>query len=401
MNFYNFILDILSIFLLPISNIWFPKEQRANRRGLDLPKYKAVIWIHAASMGEVNAVKPFILKLQRELPDEKIVISTMSKTGQAAAKQISEKISCFYLPLDTQPIMYITFRALKPKLIIIAETELWPNLLLRAKKKKIPVEIINGRISKKTFKTYLRTKFFWKKLIAEVHVNAKSRSDLKRFQKIGFKDVINAGNLKFCLELENYDRATTKRELGFSAGDKIIVWGSSRPGEEALLRDISAELFEKITNLKLVIAPRHLNRVDEITEIFEQVNLTSADNSTAKINLVDEMGKLTKYYAIADLAIIGGSFFDFGGHNPLEAAFYEIPTMIGNYHHSCGDSVRILSKKKGIVISNQEKLLVDILNIFADAEKAKEIGANGKAALVKNQTSMKINLERSLEFLAR
>ena len=112
------------------------------------------------------------------------------------------------------------------------------------------------------------------------------------------------------------------------------------------------------------------------------------------------MGKLTKYYAISDIAVIGGSFVDFGGHNPLESAYYGIPTVIGNFHHSCRDSVRILKKVDGIVVSNKDKLLEDLIHLLSDENFAKKTGLNGKIALAKNQASLELNLKRSLELLA-
>lgn len=397
---YNFVLSTISYVALPLSSFILEKEQRANRRGKKLPNKENVIWIHAASMGEVNAVKPFILALEKKVPHKNIVISTMTKTGQEAAKKISDNIDCFYLPFDTKGIIRRTFNTLKPQLIIIAETELWPNMLLRAKTRNIPVEIINGRISKKSFKTYLKTKFFWSQIISHVHVNAKSRSDQKRFMKIGFTDVIDAGNLKFCLHLPNYNRSQVKQELGFSLDDKIIVWGSSRPGEELILKEISKHLFTKFPDLKIVIAPRHLQRVDEVCQLFDDVTLSNSSDKISKINIVNEMGKLTKYYAISDIAVIGGSFVDFGGHNPLESAYYGIPTVIGNFHHSCRDSVRILKKVDGIIVSNKDKLLEDLIHLLSDENFAKKTGLNGKIALAKNQASLELNLKRSLELLA-
>lgn len=400
MRIYNFLLSTISYIALPLSNFVVEKEQRANRRGKKLPDKVAVIWIHAASMGEVNAVKTFILALKKIVPHKNIVISTMTKTGHEAAKKISEDIDCFYLPFDTKGIMRRTFNKIKPQLIIVAETELWPNMLLCAEKRNIPVEIINGRISKKSFKSYMKTNFFWSKIISQVHVNAKSISDQKRFKKIGFTDVINAGNLKFCLQLPNYNKAQVRQELGFSSEDKIIVWGSSRPGEELILKEISKHLFEKFPHLKIIIAPRHLQRVEEVYQLFDNVSLSESDKEISKISIVNEMGKLIKYYAISDIAIIGGSFVDFGGHNPLESAYYGIPTIIGNFHHSCRDSVRILKRVDGIIISDKDKLLEDLIHLLIDVDFANKIGQNGKSALAKNQSSLEINLKRSLELLA-
>lgn len=391
-------MDIISLIAIPISKFFIPKDQIANRLGKNLPHSENPIWIHCASMGEINAIKPFIEKFRVEFPEYNIVISTMTKTGQSVAKSISDKIGTFYFPIDTDFIMRRVFNNLQPKMVIIAETELWPNLLNQAKLREIPVEIINARISKPTFKRYYRTRLFWKPLIKKIRINAKSQIDADRFSKLGYKDVINAQNLKFCLNLPEYERDKTREELGFSLEDKILVWGSSRPGEELLVKSISEKLFEQIDNLKIVLAPRHLSRVDELFMLFPEVNLFSDNNITLKWNIVDRMGVLTKFYAIADLAIIGGSFYDFGGHNPLEAAYYGVPTIIGEYHHSCQDSVQILQKNSGILVSDKNRLCSDIVDLI-DSKWGDELGSNGKIAITKNRNSMQINLQRTRELL--
>ena len=378
--------------------IFLKGKERQQRLGKNLPILKDVIWIHAASMGEVNAVKSFILKLKEQLPKEKIVISTMTKTGQQAAEKISTEIQTFFFPIDVAFVIRRVFRKIKPKIIIIAETELWPNLLDIARKKGIPVEIINGRISDNSLNIYSKTDWFWKNLISDITVNAKSEIDAERFRKIGFNNVINAHNLKFCLDLPKYDKQATKEKFGFDQEDFILVFGSSRPGEEQLICDISDNLIKHIPKLKMVIVPRHLNRIEEVKKIFPGYTISSQKEIPKHFHIVDEMGVLTKYYSISDLVIIGGSFYDFGGHNPLESAYYSIPTIIGNFHHSCQDSVKILTKYDGIVVSDYQKLSDDILGIYKK-DFGKQLGKNGRIAIEQNLNSLQINLERTTELL--
>jgi len=397
---YNFFLTILSWPALLLSNIWVAAEQRAQRRGKDLPEVKNAIWIHAASLGEINAIKPFIKQIQKKWPDEKIIISTNTVTGQTAAANISEQISTFYLPFDTYPIMRRTLRQLQPKLIIIAETELWPNLFYLTQKRQIPLEIINARISEQSYKIYGKTRFFWKKLVGSIVVNAKSEADAERFLQLGFRHVINAHNLKFCLDLPDYSRSSLRQAYGFSADDKLLVWGSSRPGEEELLRQIQPELLANFPDLKIIIVPRHLKRIAEVRQLFPTAVLSSQQQILGQLNIVDQMGLLIKFYAIADVAIIGGSFYDFGGHNPLEAIYYGVPTIIGSFHHSCQDSVEILQAAEGIVISDKNQLCTDIGKLL-DPAWGKIIAENGKAALESNRNSLEINIARTAKLLER
>lgn len=402
MYLYRLLTSFLFFFLWPLIALKFKGKERKERFGKLKNGFDNCVWIHAASLGEVNAIKSLLNALLQKYPYKDFVLSTMTSTGQEAAQKISPKLSTFFLPLDFYCPMKRIYKKINPELIILVETEFWPNMLHLAQKRKIPVIMINARLSDKSYPKYRRTRFFWKAIWkAIVAVNAQSAKDAQRFENLKFPNVKNTHNLKFCLELPNFDRRKLRREYGYNESDRIIVWGSSRPGEEKILLKILPTLKSAVPNLKLIVVPRHLHRLPEIKTIFtkEKFSLYSNQKEGAEILIVNEMGILNTFYALADVAIVGGSFYDFGGHNPLEPSFYGIPTIIGNFHHSCRDSVDRLVENNGIIVSDKKKLANDIIRILNDEKLARILGENAQRTISLNSDSLEINLKVLEKFI--
>ncbi len=396
MLFFNIILYVLFFFSLPWMLIRFSREERKMRFGTSISQLKNCIWIHAASVGEVNAVKSLIIALLNKHVNKTFILSTMTKTGLESAMQIHPKLITTLFPLDFDFIMKRAFRMLNPELVILVETEFWPNMLYQAKRNDVPFIIVNGRISERTYPKYRKFSFFWKPLWKAVKsVSAQSEHDANRFKSLGFKDVINNQNLKFCLQLPEFERENIRNKWNFSKNDFIIVFGSSRPGEEKLIKKEVSILKKEIPNLKIIVVPRHLERISEVKEIFKEFNyqLYTELKDKPEIIIVDKMGILTEAYAMSDLAIVGGSFFDFGGHNPLEPAFYGLPIIMGEYYSSCIDSVNKLEKNEAIIISTKDELLQNILKIAQNPDYCFTLGRNAKKTLQQNSDSLKENIK--------
>ena len=386
---YNLLLIIPLIFSIPITFFLLNKDEFLQRYGFKIPKTKNPIWFHCASLGELNGIKPLIKELSAIYPDEEILITTTSRTGLKEAKRITDLAT--FLPIDHFFIIKRFLKIINPKILIITETEIWPNLFYLTQK----IIIVNGRLSQKHLKKYKMLKILFPKLFENViQVCVQSETDNKRYQKIGLKNLTTTGNLKFSVTQKETDKIKKRTEWGYSPNDFIIVWGSSRPGEEKLIADLFPTLKEKIPKLKLIIAPRHLKRLSEVKQIFHNYSLYSQlkDNSDNGILIIDTMGILTQAYAVSDIAVIGGSFYNFGGHNPLEAIFYKIPTIIGNYHSSCEDTVNILLKGKGIIVSNEKNLINDIIFLYENPQKRISLGENGYKVMKKNSQSLPITL---------
>ena len=393
-----FIILVQIIFIIAFPYIFFKFKgtEFKQRLGYFNKDFQNSIWVHAASVGEVNAAKPLVKALLLKHPHKKYVFTTMTSTGQETAKQIDDRIFTSFLPFDCFLMMKRFFKRINPELIILVETEFWPHMLWLAKMRKIPVVIVNGRISDKSYPLYKRFSFFWKPLWKTISaVNAQSEKDKNRFLTFKFQNVINTHNLKFCMQLPDFEKNKIRKEFGLAKKDFALVWGSSRPGEEKLLKSIYQKLNNKIKNLKVIIVPRHLYRLQEITEIFDDLDyqLYSDLKEDFKILIINQMGILTKMYAIADIAIVGGSFFDFGGHNPLEPAFYKTSIIMGEHFSSCRDSVSKLLENKGILISTIERLFEDISFLYQNEKARENLGINAKRTLQENSDSLQKNLE--------
>jgi len=402
MFLYRLVVWFIFVIISPILAIKFKGRERKERFGKTKHRFEKSVWVHAASVGEVNAVKTLLNELLTKYHHTDIVLTTMTKTGQETAKTISPKLISIFLPFDVGFIMKRFYKRINPSVIILVETEFWPIMLWLAKKRKIPVVIVNGRISDKSYPSYRILRFFWKPIWKAVKaVNAQSEKDAQKFKQFKFMNVVNAHNLKFCVDQPKYDKTTLRKELGYSKGNFVLVWGSSRPKEEKLLLKTLEELQGSIKNLKVIIVPRHLHRIPEIKEILkdQDYKLYSEFKKVPQILLVDEMGILNTFYAFSDLAIVGGSFFNYGGHNPLEPAYYGTPTIIGNHYHSCRDSVDRLLENNGIIVSNKENLKDHILDLYNDMKRARQMGKNAMHTLENNADSLKMHLERLDEFI--
>ena len=402
MIIYRFIAWLVFVVSSPFLAFKFNGRERKERFGKTKHRFEKCVWIHAASVGEVNAVKTLINELLNKYNHPDFVLSTMTKTGQEIARIVSPKLTTVFLPFDVGFIMKRFFKQINPSLIILVETEFWPNMLRIAKKRKIPIVIVNGRISDRSFPGYKNLRFFWKPLWKAVKaVNAQSEKDAQKFKALKFKDVVNAHNLKFCIDQPEYDRSKLRKELGYSKTDFVLVWGSSRPKEEKLLLKILPELKETIPRLKIILVPRHLHRIPELKELLKNhdYKLYSELKDVPEILLVDEMGILNTFYALSDVAIVGGSFFNYGGHNPLEPAFYGTPMIIGNHYYSCRDSVDRLLENNGIIVSNIDNLVTDFNELNRDMNKTRQMGMNAKHTLENNADSLKMHLERLEKYI--
>ena len=403
---YNILLSICLLIALPFLFIFMPKRELKMRLGLHEEGNTGYIWFHCASVGEVNALKPLLKVMKEKYPHDRILVTTMTLTGLETAKTVKEVDEATLLPFDLILLYKLLLKRYQPRLLIIVETELWISLFHACRSAKIPVLIVNGRISDSSYGKYHFLSHFVKKTFSYVSfVGAQSEEDKKRFISLGFNNVHNTQNLKFCTRLPDIDVDKTKAEWGVSKEDFVIVWGSSREGEEELILSYFRRLQRQIPNLLLIIAPRHLNRLPQIKEMSKKrrYSLLSKQKKQAKesdIIIIDSMGELVHAYAVADIAIVGGSFFDHGGHNPLEPLYYKTPTIIGSFHSSCRNLVEMLVANEAIIISSRKKLVDDIIKLADDEKLRKRYGDNGKKAIDNNSCSVEQNMQFIKKYLS-
>jgi 3-deoxy-D-manno-octulosonic-acid transferase len=398
MFLYKLITSFFYFLFYPIAYLIFPKQNFVNRVSFrDYKINEECIWIHAASVGEVNAVKFLLKRLLEHYTNETFVVTCTTTTGLAVAKEISGKLIVQQFPLDISHIMKRFFRVFQPKLIILVETELWPIMLNTAFKKKVPVLMVNARMSNRSFRRYNFFKWFLKREFRNIQlVCAQSDFDEANYSRLKFNNVINGNNLKFAIDLKNHETHTLRHAWNIKFNDFVVAFGCSRPGEDEMIKKVYEQLKDQIPGLKIMIAPRHLQRLDAVKAIFQDTEysmFTSLKEEKALI-IIDEFGVLTQIYALSDVAIIGGSFFKkYKGHNPLEAIWYEKAVIIGPYHSSCKSTVDKLLSDGGIIISDEVNLANDILKLYQNKQILNDIGKKAKKVLTENQHAIDIHWE--------
>ena len=360
------------------------KEKFAHVKEFD--KDDKVIHIHCCSVGEALAIENLLKSVRSNFPDNKIVVTTFTYAGQQIAqkKYANRADYITYFPFDMPVSVNRFLSRVKPDVSIIVETEIWPYFAYSCKKRGIPLFIINARISDKSYGQYKRMKFFFSRILQNYRaVYAQSVEDMEKFISIGMKpeNTEMMGNLKFDVE-----RVDEDIEIG-QAGYKIFLAGSTHKPENEIVITTYKNLKEKYADLKLLIAPRHLERVDDIKSLLQKYNLTyglrsegDKFNDKTDVILLDTLGELKKMYSICHLAFVGGSFNKTGGHNPLEAAIYEKPVVSGPSVFNFKDIFDILCKSgAGKVVKTPDEMFEYLNNLLenpSEYKKVKDVSKN-------------------------
>ncbi len=340
----------LPVFLVKAGRAENPRELFRQRLGFFHREWqqkfigKKIIWIHAVSVGEVLAASRFISECVQRFADHHFVLTTVTPTGQKMAKTLESKsVTACYFPFDLTFAVRSFMKTLGPECLLLMETELWPNLLVEARRAHVPVIILNGRLSEKSFRRYKRGHFFLKGLFGKLDfVMTQTSQDLNRFAALGVPQdrLLALGNMKFDnIPVGEADTALLSRALrnewGFGAQDLIWVAGSTHPGEEEKVTSIFLDLRATHPRLKLVLAPRHIERAKALRQRLVRQKLRvrlatqPAPEGEFDVLLVDCLGVLKNLYALADLVFVGGSFVKRGGQNPIEPAGFRRAILHG------------------------------------------------------------------------
>lgn len=369
------IIGIVSIFNKKLC-IFFSKrmKQDFSKRKFSNNQNEAIL-IHMSSVGEFNLSRELIDRLI--LKGENVILSIMTDTGKAAAEKgygNNENVVIFYFPLDDYVCLANLFKTYKIKKTVIIETEIWPNLYSVASEKS-ELYIINGRLTEKKMKSYLKIKGFIKKLLNKAEkIMVQSDEDRKRYVSLGLTDekVKVYKNLKYSIKYEKISEEAEEKyiENNIQKDKKIIVCGSTRPGEEKIWLEVFKEINEE-KEYQLVLVPRHLDRIDEVINEIHQVfpegenskisySLMSEDKKT-DILVVDKMGVLRDFYQLADFVFVGGTLVDIGGHSILEPLYYGKKPIIGNYYQNIAEIVEDAKKMSFIKIVENKNEIVEYL----------------------------------------
>ena len=412
MHAYLALTFFLSFLLIPfflVKLIRNPIEWKQRLGFISIPhNNKKTIWFHAASVGEINAFALLVDKFIEVYGKQYfVVISTMTVTGNERAKKLAEKhpenMFTILLPIDVPFAVKKAIRKISPHILVIAETEIWPVLIHYAHKYSTKILIANGRISPKTVKSYKRFGCIFKNILKHINeIGVQTEDDEHRFAELTEKPVQVTGNLKYALHLPEHDIDAIKKDW-YLTSQFIITFGSSRPGEELLVAELYHFLEEKNIDFQIILAPRHLQRLEEIQKIFSENNVEfqnlSAISSATHLILIDTMGELTKAYAVSDIAVVGGSFYDFTGHNPLEPAYFSKPIIMGQFYSSCKESVFMLRDADAIIITDKEELPNRIMELYKNPQMRIDMGQHAKEVMEQNKSALEKTLHMIVKFL--
>jgi len=329
------------------------RDRRERMGGIELPPGASSprIWIHAASVGEIEAVRPIAAGLRREHEHGAIIVTAMTATGRdAARRRIAGAAACALAPLDCPRTVRAFLRAVRPNLVLVAETELWPNYFIESRRAGARIAIINGRISERSLAGYRRAKsLFARALECADLILVQSADDARRYLALGApRDrVIVSGNTKFDLALDGASPPLRAELERFARGRPLLVAGSTAPGEEAVVADAYVRLRERFPALALVIAPRHPVRTPEVEHVIRaralayvrasQLPPAARDGGveSAPVMILDTMGELRALYRRAAVAFVGGSLdASRGGQNVAEPAAASVPVLFGPHHEN-------------------------------------------------------------------
>ena len=417
---YNIVFIVFAIIYIPI--FLFKKRKREGLRlrfGI-YPKHlikslesKQNIWIHAVSVGEVRAVSALIDKIRDHYKDHRVVITTVTETGNSLAKKIAKDDDIvLYLPFDISFIMKRVFNYIKPSTLIIAETEIWPNLISQAYSRDIPIYLVNGRISDKSFYKYKLISLLLKPLFRKFNLLL-MQSDLNKERIISLgadsEKVKNTGNVKFdsaiAIGIPESEKEELRSLLGLKDND-LFVAGSTHPNEEEILIRAYKKLRMSFSNIRLLLAPRHIERTEEIEGLikrlgFVPIRFSDLDANPAywhlpdgsqgqalsanNIIILDTIGSLRKVYSISKVVFVGGSLIKKGGQNMIEPAAFGKPVIFGPFIFNFQDITEIFLKKRGAVsVSGLEDLVEKLNLILSDKDFSDKLSSNALEVVKSN-----------------
>ena len=390
--------------------------QRFGKVGRRSPEKKC-IWLHAVSVGEVNAAKTIVKELEDRFADFEIVISTTTDTGFASASNLfSQKHQVFYFPFDFSWVIHRAFGNIRPAICLLMELEVWPNFISLAKRSGVPVIVVNGRISDKSYAGYKKIKPLTRNIFGKISlVLAQTAQYAQRFREIGAGNVIVTSSLKYDTaqitdKVQGADALAAQINIG---SERLWVTGGTGPGEEQIILDVFTHLkqSEQLEDLRLVIVPRKPERFDEVARTiadagFDFIRYSSIKNTDAKckerpaVILGDTMGDLRKFYCLANVIFVGRSLVPMGGSDMMEAAALDKCTVFGPHAFNFRQTVdSLLGHNGAIMVNDGDELLKTMRKCLLEPDYAREIARNGQDDIKRNQGATTKSIEQIEKFL--
>jgi len=395
---------------------WGQRFGKVSRRSPE----KKCIWIHAVSVGEVNAAKTIIRGLGNRFGEFEIVVSTTTDTGFARARSLfSEKHEVFYFPFDFSLVVCRAFMNIRPVICLLMELEVWPNFVSIAKRLDIPVVVVNGRISDKSFSGYKKIRPFVKRVFGKVTlVLAQTDEYAKRFREVGAaaERVVVTGSVKYDTaqitdKVEGTDALAEQLNIG---SERLWVAGATGPGEEKIILDVFPQLAQadRFKDLRLAIVPRKPERFDEVAQAIDDAgfksirysllkNAESAHPGKEPVILGDTMGDLRKFYCLATAIFVGRSLVPIGGSDMMEAAALGKCTIFGPHTFNFRQTVEVLLADSGaILVKDRQELLQTMRKCLLEPDFARRIAENGREVIRRNKGATARSVEQIGKFLS-
>jgi 3-deoxy-D-manno-octulosonic-acid transferase len=368
---------------------------------------KPVIWLHCVSVGETQAARPLAKRLKQQFPHHALVVSTITLTGQTLARDVfrNQAASVFYFPFDWRWTVRRALKSVNPAVVLIMETELWPNFLRECDARHIPVALVNGRISRQSFRRYRLIKFFLRRVLSSLSIAVmQSETDAERLKALGMANdrLFNAGNLKFDAELSSELTSKTeeiRRRFAVDSNLPLILAASTHAPEEAIIIESIQKLRQK-QPVRLMLAPRHPERFNEVAGLLQQSGLSwtrrtnppNPNDADAGVILLDTIGELPATYALAEIVFVGGSIVDKGGHNVLEPAAEGATVVTGAHTHNFHAIVELMNEAGALVqlpaledAAASAELAYVFEKLLASPAEREELGRRAKQLITANQ----------------
>ena len=387
---------------------------RLPRRVLDARGMRPVIWVHAVSVGEVLAASRLIEELQERAIGYRVLVSTTTRTGQELARMKFGDDRVFYFPLDFNWVVRRYQHAIRPALLILMETEFWPNFLAGCGRDGIPVMVVNARISDRSYPRYQRLRALWRQILSVITLAlAQTEEDVTRLIAIGLPAgrVRIGGNLKFDVRTALPAAATTGLRDHIPNGGDLLVAGSTLEGEEGLLLEAWPKVVAAIPGSRMVLAPRHPERFAAVTTLLERSGIwwtrrsewlrAPCDLPPGAVFLLDSMGELASIYSLATLAFVGGSLVPAGGHNPLEPAQYAVPVVMGPHYANFRSIVETLRAEQALQIVEPGDLANVLIDRMQHRQETASMGARARHIFEREGGATGRAVEAILELLAQ
>lgn len=421
--------NVLFIFFLPLYIIYSVVTgrfgQRTRQRLGSYPSSVTAaisgsprIWLHAVSVGEVGAAAAIIEALSASLPGSTIVLSTTTSAGQDFAREkLPANVIRIYAPFDFTPSIRAALAAIRPDILVLLETEIWPNWLAESRRRGVHTALVNGRISTRSIRRYLKIQPLMQAVLAQIEIFSMiSAADARRIQSIGASgdQVIICGNAKYDRLLQQEDEQQRLKMAGrfnITGNEPVFVAGSTRGNEPQIILDVYEKIRRTFPSVLLIIAPRHIERSTEVAALARtkgfscqlRTDLDKPDNMrTASVVILDTIGELQTVYSLATAVFCGGSLVPLGGQNILEAAVWEKPVLYGPSMEDFQDAKELLDKTGGgIQVADGPELAEKVDYLFRHPEETRRIGRLARQAVLFHQGAARKHADAILSLLSR